>query len=456
MKTKHILLMTVFLAGCSLTPDYHRPTVSSPQQWSIDSTSPSTAIAYEWWESFESDELNGLMQHALANNNDILAGLQRIEQSRASARIAGASLLPTAGGTAGASRSRTDPAQGSTRTETNLNAGLNISYELDLFGRNAAGVDASRSRLAASQFDQDALALVVMGDVASRYFSLVNLRERLVVADENLANAREILRIVQARVREGMESDIELAQQESAVASSMAARASLVEQTANADNALAVLLGQAPQTLAVDGLSLSDLSVPAIVPEQPSNLLQRRPDIRSAEQSLIAANADIGAARAAFFPSVTLGLGGSVSLPAFGDPATTALSLASSLTAPIFQGGRLEGGVEQASARQKELVEQYKKAVLVSFQEVEDALAAVKAAEEREAALLASSQNAQRSYDLTKKRYDAGSIDFRALLDAQTALLSARDTYTQAKLARLNAAVSLYKALGGGWNYYEG
>lgn len=390
------------------------------------------------------------MRQALADNNDIRAGVHRVEQSRAALKIAGAAMLPSADASAGLGRSRTNPAQGRTTTSTNINAGLNISYELDLFGRNAAGIDAAQAGLNASLYDEDALALVVAGDVASGYFSLLNLHERLAVADQNLANAREIFRIVQARFREGMESDIELAQQQSAVASNEAARASLVEQISNAQNALAVLLGQAPQSVRIENESLASVTLPEVNPQPPSTLLQKRPDIRSAEQRLVAANADIGAARAAFFPSISLGLGTTISLPGFGDPATTAMSLASSLAAPIFQGGRLEGGVEQATARQKELVETYKKTVLVSFQETEDALAATKAAKDRELALRTAAENARKAYDLSKKRYDAGSIDFRTLLDTQSAQLSADDSYAQAKLARLNATISLYKALGGG------
>lgn len=451
MKKSHAVLLTILLSGCAIMPDYHRPVIDTPGQWRAESASPATIVAHDWWKSFGSEELNALMDQALVNNNDLRAGIQRVEQSRASLKITGASLLPSVDGSAGASKSRTNPGEGKTTTDTNLNAGLNIAYELDLFGKNRANTDSARAAVSATEYDEDALALVVMGDVAQGYFTVVNLRERLAVADQNLENARETLRIVKARVREGMESDIELAQQEIAVASNEASRVSLAEQMTNAENALAVLLGKAPQKLTVQETSLTSLTIPEIVPQQPSSLLERRPDIRAAEQNLIAANANIGAARAAYFPTISLGLGTSLSLPGVGDPATTVLSLASSLAAPLFQGGRLEGGVEQTTARQKELVESYKKTVLTSFQEVEDALAAVRAAQEREVSLLKASENAQRAYDLSKKRYDAGSIDFRTLLDTQNTQLSANDNYTQAKLARLNAAVSLYKALGGGW-----
>ena len=452
---KHLTLtsLTVFLlASCSLIPDYERPAVETPATWSAEKYSKPVQIAYDWWRSFKSEELNSLMQGTLINNTDIRAGLQTIEQSRAALKIAGADLLPSASGSGGASKTRTNPASGKTTTSTSLSAGLDISYELDLFGANRADVEAARASLQSSLYEQDSLALVVMGEVATGYFTLLDLYERLAIADSNLANAREVLRIIEARVREGMESDIELTQQTSAVATSEASRSSLVEQIANAENALAVLLGKAPQTIEITRRQLDALQVPDIAAGQPSDLLERRPDIRAAEANLRAANADIGAARAAFFPSVSLGAGSTISWAGLGDPSATIFSLASSLSAPIFQGGRLQGGLDQATARQLELVETYRGTVLTSFQEVEDALAAVKSARDREISLKTAMEQAQRAYSLTKNRYDAGQIDFETLLDTQNAQLSAEDSYAQAKLARLTAAVDLYKALGGSWN----
>lgn len=442
------LLLSALLCGCSLTPDYQRPAVDMPAAWS---ESGETAILRDWWTGFDSAELNALMAEALLRNNDLLAGLQRIEQARASLKIAGADLLPSVGGSAGASRTRTNPDKGKTTTATSLRAGLDIAYELDLFGANRAGISAAEANLRASQYDQDALSLITTADVATGYFTLLNLRERLSIADNNLSNAHEVLRIVTARAQVGTESDIELARQESAVASSEASRTSLLRQIENAENALAVLTGRAPGNLAVAGESLSGLNIPQIDPGQPSTLLERRPDLRAAEAGLIAANANIGAARAAFFPSITLNGGANLAASGFGDPATTALSLASSLVAPIFQGGRLEGGVEQATARQMELAESYRKTVLTSFQEVADALAAVTAAQARETSLEKSMLQARKAYQLTKKRYDAGTIDFQTLLDTQSTQLSAEDNFSTARLDRLNAAIDLYKALGGGW-----
>lgn len=443
-----LLLATTFLTACSSTPDYKRPGIDAPTVFSGQDAKQETIINADWWTNFKSPELNNLMNQALAQNHDLRAGLHRVEQARANLKIAGADLLPTVGGTASAGRTfERNPSS----ARTSLSVGANVAYELDLFGGNAAGVDAARANLAASQYAQDALSLVVMGDVAKSYFTLVNLRERLSIADENLKNAREVSRIIQARFDAGAADALDLSQQKAVVASREAARASLVNQVTNAENALAVLEGQAPQTLTVEGQKLAKMNIPFIVAGQPSSLLERRPDIRAAEADLVAANANIGAARAALFPSVTLGTNWATSAVGFGDPATTALALAASLAVPIFNGGRLQGGVEIATARQAELAEIYRKTVLVSFQEVEDALAGLKAAHARQVSLNTALEQSRKAYDISRQQYDAGAVDFQRVLDTQDALLSAQDSYAQTKLEALSAAVDLYKALGGGW-----
>lgn len=446
-----ISLCSILLAGCALTPDYQRPNVNLPPAWNEAGIQTNVDSAQAWWKSFDSPELNSLMATALENNTNLLAGVQRIEQARASLKIAGATLLPSVNASGNTTKSRTNPASGGSSNSTSLRAGIDISYELDLFGANRAGILAAQAGLDNSVYNQGALELTLMGDVATGYFTLANLRERLAIADNNLDIAKELLRIIEARVREGAASDLELAQQKGAVASSEASRASLVEQIKNAENALAVLLGAPPQTITVMRNDLHEITIPLIAPGQPSQLLQRRPDLLASEASLIAANANIGAARAAFYPSISLGLDDTISLAGFGEPSTTILSLAASIGQPIFQGGRLQGGLEQATARQLELVQIYRGNVLTAFQEVEDALIAVQTAQLREEALQTAMKEAKRAYQLSKHRYDAGAIDFQTLLDTQNTQLSTENSHAQAKLARLTACINLYRALGGGW-----
>lgn len=446
-----VSLAVLLLAGCSLMPEYQRPSVETPEGWRTGAAVDQAEIDSDWWRNFGGEELNYFVKQALAQNNDLQAGIHRIEQSRAALKFSGASLLPDAGASGSVSRSRTNPASGKTTYSSSWRGGASVSYELDLFGANHSNVKAAEAGLWSAEFSQDALALVTMGDVAGQYFSILNLRNRLAIADRNLDIAREVLRIVQARYDAGTENALAIAQQKSSLASSEAARISLAAQLANAENAFAVLLGRLPGQIDVKADSLQSLKIPTIAPGQPSSLLERRPDIRAVEAGLIAANADIGVARAAFFPSINFGLDWSIAAAGFGAPTGTAASFGAALAAPLFQGGRLEAGVEQATARQAELAERYQQAVLVAFQETEDALVAVTSSQQRENALATAMNEAQKSYDLTKQLYDAGSVDFQTLLDVQRTLLNAEDSFAQAKFARLSASTALYLALGGGW-----
>lgn len=448
------ILMAALLSGCSLSPNYERPNIASPANWSEmeANTSQPTRIAKDWWKRFESAELNSLMEQALVNNNDIAASAQRIEQARATLRSTTSSLIPQLDGRASITNENINPGKGKSSNDTGGLAGLDISYELDLFGKNRSAVESSEATLRGTEYARDALALVVMGDVAKTYFNVLNLQERLSIADQNLNSARELLRIVQARFDAGATTLLDVSQQKSDLATSEANRALIENQFDIAKSSLAVLVGVPPQNLTVTGKDLRTLPVPAIAPGQPSSLLERRPDIRQSEAALLAANADIGAARAAFFPSITLGVGASIGATPLGDPATTILSLGSSLLAPIFKGGLLQGNLQRTEARKLELVENYRKAILVSFKEVEDSLSTVKASNTRETSLQTAMNEARTAYDLSQQQYDAGAIDFQILLDARRTMLTAEDTYIQTKNARLAAAVDLFKALGGGWN----
>jgi NodT family efflux transporter outer membrane factor (OMF) lipoprotein len=449
-------LICILLSGCSLIPGYERPNVTAAADWK-NGTASDQVIAPDWWKSFNSAELNQFMAEALDQNNDLRAALDRIEQARAQEQIAGSSLLPSVDASAGASVSRTKASNnGKAAYKRGPSAGLNISYELDLFGANRAHAEAAESNYKGSIYDQQALALTTMADVANAYFLVINLRERVAISQKNLDSFQDILRIVNARFEAGASSALDVAQQKTTLASAQASLATLHKQGAQAENALAVLLGRTPENLAVQASSLEDLHIPVLSPVQPAKLVERRPDVRSAEASLIAANADIGVARAAFFPTVDLGAGLSLAAASFtGGPLTTVVSGTSSLLAPIFSGGLLEGNLLLSKARKAELVENYRKSVLTSFQEVEDALAAVKAAEARETALKEAVAEAQKSYNLSRELYNSGAVDFETLLNAQQALLNTEDNFASVRLESLQASVDLYKALGGGWQSEE-
>ena len=443
------LAIVVALSGCSLIPAYMRPNIEMPSFWKGGKVAMAPAtINADWWRNFNNTELDALMDMALANNNDLRAALARIQQSRADLRIAGASLVPSVDATGNAGGTLGHVHGSSTHWVSDTNAGLQVNYEVDLFGGNRAGVKAARANLTGSVFDHDALALVVMSDVAKTYFSLINLRERVAIAQSNLSNEHSVMKIVQARFDAGSSSALDVSRQKSEVATNEASLAALQNLANQTENALSVLLGETPQSFRTKVKALHEVKVPKVPLTQPSSIVQQRPDIRKSEQDLIAANANIGVARAALFPTLDLGAAAAVAF----NPLGQSVALAASLVAPIFHGGALQGGVQKATARQVELAEDYRKIILTSLQEVEDALSAAKAAKSREASLGLAMSESRKTYNLSRDLYQAGSVDYQTMLDAQRTLLTAEDTHAQAQLELLDAVVDLYKALGGGWH----
>jgi NodT family efflux transporter outer membrane factor (OMF) lipoprotein len=415
-----------------------------PDNWSkiagVGATDENTT---PFWQELGSAELDGMIEDVLAQNLDLQAALHRVEQARAAAKIAAAPLYPSINGSAAASRIYQDPGSDANAAR----AGGSISYELDLWGRNRNQAESARHLVDASQFDRDALRLVVTADATNFYAQILALNDRVLIAEFNLNNAEEILRIIEARFAQGAVSGLEVSQQRVAVNSFRTALASLVEQRSATVNALAILLGVAPQNLAAPSVTLATLSLPPVNLTPPAALLTARPDIESAESSLRAANADIGAARAAFFPSLSLGLDSTITA-GFGGPAVAATQIASSLLAPIFTGGSLTGNLESVTARQKELAAQYQKTVLTAFREVEDALAALKSANERATIAHNSVVEAQAAYDIARARFDAGAVDYLNLLDTQRSLYLAQDSQIVVNQGQIQSFVLLRKALG--------
>jgi multidrug efflux system outer membrane protein len=446
---KHFLSSTVLgslvLSACSLAPNFQRPQMAVPDGWS---SVPGIALKSQqnpspFWEDLGSEDLTRLMKVALAQNLDLTAALHRIEQARAQVKVAGAPLYPSLDASGGTSRSFQDP--------VNVSAarGLgSINYELDLWGKNRNQKAAANYRAEATHYDRDALRLIVTADTAAFYTQVLSLNERIRIAEGNLKNAEEVLRIIEARYRAGSVSGLEVSQQRVAVNSLRASLTSLAEQRATAANALAISLGQAPQNLQAPKASLASLKLPEVSLTPPASLLTARPDIAGAEAGLKAANADIGSARAAFFPSVTLGTDASIAA-GFGNPVASAVSLASNILAPIFTGGRLTGNLENVTARQKELAAQYQKTVLIAFQEVEDALAALKSNHEQALLSRESVNESQNAYNIAKARFDAGAIDYLTLLETQRSLYQAQDNQILVNEGHIEAFIQLRKALGG-------
>ena len=432
------------LSACSLAPNYQRPQMSLPAGWSsidgvgVAQQNPTTPF----WHDLGSADLDRLIDQALAQNLDLEAALHRIEQARAQAKIGAAPLYPSASASGSASRTYQD-----SQNTNSVRGGGSISYEVDLWGKNRNAAKSADYRVNASEFDREALRLIVTSDATNFYAQILSLNDRIRIAEFNLKNAEEILRIIEARFGQGSVSGLEVSQQRVAVNNFRAALALLTEQRSTTANALATLLGIAPQSYSAPTAELATLSLPPVNLTPPATLLTARPDIESAEASLLAANADIGVARAAFFPSLTLGLDTAISA-GFGGPAAAATQIASSLLAPIFTGGRLTGNLENVTARQKELAVQYRQTVLAAFQEVENALAVLKSANDRAVLSRATVTESQNAYDIAKARFDAGAIDYLNLLETQRSLFVARDNQITINQDQLSAFVQLRKALG--------
>ena len=441
---KSTIALSLALSACSLAPNYQRPQMTVPTGWSsvagvgVD-PQPSTT---PFWQELGNADLDRLIEIALAQNLDLEAALHRIEQARGQAKVAASPLYPTVSASGSASRTFQD------QKDTNsVRGGGSISYEVDLWGKNRDAAKSADYNVDATQFDREALRLVVTADVTDFYAQILSLNDRIRIAEFNLKNAEEILRIIEARYNAGGVSGLEVSQQRVAVNGFRATLAALTEQRATSANALAILLGRPPQNLSAPTAQLASLKMPQVNLTPPSTLLTARPDIQSAEAGLRGANADIGVARAAFFPSLTLSAD-TVIAAGFGNPAAAASSLASSLLAPIFTGGRLTGNLQSVTARQKELAAQYQKTVLVAFQEVEDALAALKSNNEQAALSVESVKESQNAYDIAKARFDAGAIDYLTLLETQRSLYQAQDSQIAINQGQLVAYVQLRKALG--------
>src|SRR5574341_1174975 len=290
------MAISLALSGCSLAPEFHRPQMAIPDGWRGGAAAQPSGQPF--WQEMESEDLNRLVDQALAQNIDLEAALHRVEQARAQVKVAGSALYPSLNASGSASRTYQRPAN----TES-ARGGASLSYEVDLWGKNRDQKNAAGQRAAASDFDRQALRLVVISDAATFYAQALSLNDRIRIAENNLKNAEEVLRIIEARFRAGSASGLEVSQQRVAVNGFRAALSTLMEQRATTVNALAILLGKAPQNFPAPTASLASLKIPPVSLTPPASLLTARPDVESAEAGLRAANADIGAARAAFFPS---------------------------------------------------------------------------------------------------------------------------------------------------------
>ena len=449
--------LTLALAGCAaLGPDYQRPAGTLPGAYSEAGRAEAPApVERDWWKLFKDPVLDDLMAKALGANLDLQAAVARVEEAEAAAREAGAALTPSVDLDAGAKRIRSSTVTGMPvpKYRSSHTLGLSTAFELDFWGRLRRTKEAARAQALASHHARDTVQLSLAGLVANGYLALRALDAELAVSRESLASRESTLKIVGSRVEAGLASPLDLRQAEGALAAVQAQIAALRQQRAVTEHQLALLT--ATPDLKIAAGDLRQLPLPPVPPAGlPSSLLESRPDLRQAEEELVANNARIGVAKAALYPTISLtgSLGAeSKQLSDLFSGGARTWTLGLGLMQPLFDAGANEARVDQASARQKQSVAAYQKAVQTAFKEVNDALVGLRENGEAETAQEARVAAADQALKLAKDRYEAGYSGYLEVLDAQRTVNDARQTAITTRESRLAATVDLFKALGGGW-----
>lgn len=459
MRTSYLSLVALLaLSGCLLGPNYERPAVDAPPAFRFAEPDAKDLVNTAWWEQFQDPALNALIATALADNKDVKIAAARVEQFLGQFVTTRSQLFPQVAAGFDAQRQRVP--LGSTQLPAGVGpvfnqfqATLSASWEIDFFGKLRRQTEAARATLLSSEEGRRATILTLVASVASSYVNLLSLDRQLDIAKSTVASRAASVNVFQLRFSGGEVSQMELAQSQSEYEASLATIPQIELQIAQQEDALSILLGHNPGNIARDR-ELDDLALPAVPAGLPSELLERRPDLRQAEQDLIAANALIGAARALYFPSISLtGLFGSASTrfsSLFTGPARV-WSYAGAVTLPIFTAGSISGQVTQAEAQQQQALFQYQKSIQVAFQEVADALVSLQ--KTREQLVVQGRQvDALRSYArLARLRFEGGYTSYIEVLDAERSLFNAQLSYAQTQGVVFTSTVSLYKAMGGGW-----
>jgi multidrug efflux system outer membrane protein len=455
------LWFALFFAGCAVGPNYKRPPVSAPQTFRGETeVSTNSFASLPWWQVFHDDNLQSLIRLALTNNYDLRIAVTRVEQARAIAAGARSQFFPQLNyaGTAGQGQNVSgNSAPSPTGTSGRVYAAdANASWEIDLWGRIRRLNESARAQFLASQEARRDVMISLVAQVAQNYFQLLALDRQLEIARRSTNSFGESLKLFNDQLRGGVASKLETSSAEALMDSAAATIPELEQQVAMQENQLSVLLGQNPGAILRGDSLLEDQLPPEVPAGLPSALLERRPDIREAEQQLRSANAQVGVAKADFFPQLNLtGLFGEVSsdLSTFtsggGD---VAWSIAAGLTGPIFHGGQLRAQYAQARAAREQFALQYQATVLNAFLEISDALVS----REKLAEARTHQSRAVDAYKVAVKismeRYRLGSADYFEVLQEQQLLFPAENSLVQTQLNQLLAVVQLYRALGGGWH----
>ena len=456
-----VILPSLLLAGCqSVGPDYARPKQVLPTAYQeAQATEGTEAVSNQWWKLYQDAVLDDLIAKASTNNTDVKIAVARIEQADAYLREVGAALFPQVNLDSSASRYKvtelgaTPVFSGVSPTRSNYNLKLGTTFELDFWGKLRRAQESARAQALASRFAKDTVDLSLKSLVTGDYLLLRSLEAQIALSTSSMKSREDSLALTKRRLEGGVSSALDVHQAEVAYSNLKAQLADLTRQRAIIEHQLAVLTGDLD--LKIVAGDIQSLPIPPVPPVGlPSSLLEARPDVRQAEQNLVAANAQIGVAKAALFPSISLTAGFGGESKDLGDVLKSAARIWNgglSLNLPVFDSGRLNSKIDQASAAQKQLLASYESAIQHAFEEVNDALVNVRQNTERETALNTSQAAASKALEIANNRYKSGYTGYLEVLDAQRVFNDASLAYVQSRQARLIATVELFKALGGGW-----
>ena len=456
------ILLVQTLSGCILGSEHPDIAVLIPKSYREAPKAADAALPkLDWWRGFRSKELTALIEEADVGNFDIAAAVARIVQADGQARITGAALLPTVDLNGSATRTRPSKASGSINTFTggssehvSYSGSVTASYMIDFWGMNRAALKSAEEAAVSARYAREVVALTTVTSVATGYFTVLGNQDRLRIAQNNLKAAAHILDLIKQRVGVGTASALDTAQQEALVATVRASIPPLDQQVRQNIAALALLIGRPPEYLRVRGGSMAQIAIPRVTPGLPSQLITQRPDVRQAEAALASANASVEQARAALLPNIALtGTQGltSAALANLLTPQASFYSIAASVAQPIFHGGALQGQIDLNRGKQEEMLQDYRKAIISAFTDVEKALIAVQDLTRQERLQREVVVASKRAYDLSEEKLRQGTIDLVTLLQTQQTWFTAQDNLAQIQLSRLQAYVSLFQALGGGW-----
>ncbi len=452
-------LLALILFGCAAGPNYQRPSVETPPSWRFEEKEAREVANMAWWEQFDDPVLNELIQTALKENKDLKIAAARVEEFMGRHAIARAALFPQVGAGATASRSRKTEKGAIPFSSTIENpadtyeAFLNASWEIDLWGKLRRATEAARADLLGTEEGRRGVILILVTSVASAYVNLRDLDKQLDIANRTVKSREENYRLFKLRFEKGVISETELYQAKSEYEQALATIPFLEKTIAQQENVLSVLLGRNPGPIP-RGKTVDEFVLPAVPAGLPSDLLTNRPDIRQAEQDLIAANARIGVARSLYFPSISLtGMLGTSSKDLsnlFSGPARI-WSFAVPLTAPIFTGGSIQQLVRSVEAVRQQALLRYQQSIQASFRQVEDALVDQRKSREQLEVQAQQVESLRNYARLARLRFDHGYTSYIEVLDAERGLFIAELSLAQTKGVLFQALVNLYKAMGGGW-----